>query len=339
MEKMKVFVTGSTGLLGNNLIRLLVNQGHEVKALVRSKKKASKVLGDIDITIVEGDMLDIKNFAQELGGCDVLFHTAAYFREYYQQSADHWKMFEKININGTINLLTEAEKRGIKKVIYVSSAGIVGKKQDGSPGDESTPSHPLTRKNLYFKSKILTEKAICEFLKNNSHSLQVVHILPGWILGPYDAAPTSSGQLVLDFINQKLPGIVDGGIGAVDARDVVQAMINAVEKGKSGERYIVGGKYFSLEDVVKTLEKITMIPAPGRRIPYAVTMIYAYFSEIYGKLTGRQILVSLNAIRNLHEKFQWNSDKAIRELGVDFRPLEETLEDEIEWYKNYGYIK
>lgn len=332
---MKAFVTGSTGLLGNNLVRLLVQPGHQVKGLVRSNEKAANILGDIDVTLVSGDMLVVDSFAPELDGCDVLFHTAAYFREYYQPG-DHWKLLEDINVKGTINLLTEAERRGINKVVYISSAGVIGKKPSGAPGDESTPPHPLARRNLYLRSKILAEEAIFEFLKE--HSLPVVLILPGWMFGPGDAAPTGSGQLVLDFLRRKLPGVVEGGMGVVDARDVAQAMINAVERGRSGERYIVGGRYYNLEEIGKTLEKITGIPAPKLHIPHAVTLLYAWLSEIYARLTGRPVLVSLEGVRNMSAKFQWVSDKAVRELGAAFRPLEETLRDEINWYRSHNYV-
>ncbi len=174
---MKAFVTGSTGLLGNNLVRLLIEQGHSVKALVRSQEKASKLFSNLDdVTLVKGDMLDIDSFAKELAGCDVLFHTAAYFREYYQPG-NHWQMLEDINVKSTMKLLTEAEKQGIKKLIYVSSAGPVGMKAANVPGDESTPRDPQAIKNLYFKSKVLAEDAIFEFLKQ--HSLPVILILPG----------------------------------------------------------------------------------------------------------------------------------------------------------------
>ncbi|MFL9455444.1 NAD-dependent epimerase/dehydratase family protein [Tolypothrix bouteillei VB521301_2] len=197
---MKAFVTGSTGLLGNNLVRLLLQQGYSVKALVRSSAKASQVLSGLNVTLVKGDLLDIDSFANELSGCDVLFHTAAYFREYYQPG-NHWQTLKDLNVNGTIKLLTEAEKQGIKKVIYVSSAGPLGMKESGEPGDESTPPAPEAFKNLYFKSKVLAENAIYEFLKQ--HSLPVVFILPGWMFGPGDAAPTAGGQLKADYLNRK----------------------------------------------------------------------------------------------------------------------------------------
>ncbi len=327
---MKAFVTGSTGLLGSNLVRLLVEQGYSVKALVRSPEKASQLFSDLDITFIQGDMLDIDSFAKELAGCDILFHTAAYFREYYQPG-NHWQMLEEINVKATIKLLNFAEKYGIKKVIYVSSSGPVGMKAPDVPGDESTPPGSQVIKNLYFKSKLLAEEAIYEFLAQ--HSLPVVLILPGWMFGPRDTAPTNSGQLVLDYCQQKIPGILDGGACIVDARDVAQAMINAVERGKNGDRYIVAGQYYTLENLFQTLAKITAIPVPKLRLPYNLTVILAWLSDSYARFSNTKSVIPLEGIRMMHEKIQLDSAKATKELGVSFRPLEATLGDVVAWYQ------
>lgn len=328
---MKAFVTGSTGLLGNNLIGLLNQKGYQIKALVRSKEKAKKIFDcKTNVTFVEGDMLDVNGFADELEGCDILFHAAAYFREYYQPG-NHWQSLENINIKGTMNLLSRAEQYGIKKVIYVSSAGVIG-----TPGNESTPPSKFAHTNLYFKSKILAEESIQGFLQK--HSLPVILILPGGIFGIRDFAPTNSGKLVLDFLNQKLPGIIDGGGCFVDARDVAQAMLNAVEKGRSKERYIVAGHYFSIADLLKILEKLTGIHAPRLRIPYVASMAIAQLFEIQTRVTGKPALLSRARVQSLHHKFQWSSEKALKELDITFRPLEETLRDEVDWYRQHGYV-
>lgn len=329
---MKAFVTGSTGLLGNNLTYLL-SQKNQVKALVRSKEKAKKVFKDVpNITFIEGDMLDVDGFAHELQGCDTLFHTAAYFREYYQPG-NHWKNLEKINIKGTISLLERAERYNIKKVVYVSSAGVIGMKANGLPGDELTPPSKFAYTNLYFKSKLLAEEAIQLFLRKSS--LPVTLILPGGIFGVRDFTPTSSGQLILNFLNQKLPGIIDGGGCFVDVRDVAQAMVNSVIKGRSGERYVVAGHYSSIGDVLQILEKLTRVPAPKHHIPYTASLVLAQLSELQCKLTGEPVLLSRARVQSLQQKFHWSSEKALRELAITFRPLEETLIDEINWYQQH----
>lgn len=333
---MRAFVTGTTGLLGGNLTRALLQAGHQVKGLVRSPEKASRLFKDTPgVEFVAGDMNNISAFAPALAGCEVLFHTAAYFREYYQPG-NHKAMLEKINVQGTIDLLIAAEKYGLSRAVHTSSSGVIGKKDNGAPGDESTLPDELANSNLYFASKVSAELAIGRFLKERA--LPVVMILPGWMWGPGDAAPTSSGQLVLDFLRQKLPGVIDGGTSTVDARDVASAMIAAAEKGRSGERYIVGGPYWDFAQVLATLQKVTGIPAPSRHIPYALSLAVGFASETWARLSGKSALVTVEAVRTIHAKKAVDSAKAVRELGAAFRPFEQTVKDEVEWYRSEGRL-
>ncbi len=333
---MKAFVTGSTGLLGSNLVHQLLAAGYEVKALARSKEKAAKLLGDTRAEIVVGDMEAVDGFASELAGCDVLFHTAAYFREYFTVG-DHWATLEKINVQATIKLLTAAQRHGVKKVIYVSSSTVIGAREDGRLSDESTPPDAYSYENLYAKSKVLAETAIAEFLK--SHTLPVVLVLPSAMFGPGDAAPTAAGQIVLDFMARKLSIIPPGGFSVVDVRDVAQAMISAVQHGKSGERYILNNQYYSLGEIFAHLETITGVPAPTRRIPYMMAMFFAFISEARTRLTGAKPLVTVNAVRILNKRVELTADKARRELGFSARAFEDTLRDEVDWYIGRGYVK
>jgi dihydroflavonol-4-reductase len=328
---MRAFVTGSTGLLGNHLVRLLAAQGHHVKALARSREKASKLFGDLDVTIVQGDLLDVSRFAPELAGCECLFHTAAYFREYFQ-TGGHWDLLEQTNITGTMTLLTEAERRGIHRVIYVSTAGVIGANPSGAPSDESTPPDAKVLKNLYFRSKALAEEAIDAFLQD--HPLSLVFILPAVMFGPADLGPTSTGRIVLAFLARKIPGLIAGGIPMVDARDVAQAMLEAAVKGRSGDRYIVGGHYCAMSDLFKTLERVSGIPAPTRHVPYPMLLVYAWLLEMNGRLTGRPGLLSREIVQIIRYRLHVVSDKAMQELGVRFRSVEETLCDEVEWYRS-----
>ncbi|MGH9823008.1 MAG: NAD-dependent epimerase/dehydratase family protein, partial [Blastocatellia bacterium] len=234
-----------------------------------------------------------------------------------------------------IKVLEEAEKRGVKTTIYVSSAGVIGRNAAGKPGDETSAPPPIAMTNLYFKSKVLAEEAVKEFIR--SHSMPVVQILPGFMFGPGDVAPTGSGQMVLDYINKKIPGVIDGAVDIVDERDVAAAMINAVEKGKNGERYIVAGQYFELQEIFDTLEKATGVSYPKRRIPYGVIVVYAWAMEMYSRITGKPILISRDGVRIMHAKTRVDSSRAIKELGAHFRPLAATIQDEVDWYLKHGY--
>ena len=335
---MQAFVTGSTGLLGSNLVRGLIDAGWTVKALVRSAKKARDVFSDLNagdaLTFIEGDMQNIPAFTAQLQGCDALFHVAAYFREYYQPG-NHWDLLESINVTGTVRLLEAAERAGVRKAIYVSSSGVIGAPINGRMADESTQPDATVMQNLYFKSKVLAEQAVAEFLK--THTLPVVLILPTWMYGPGDSAPTTSGRLVQDFLRKGLPTRVPGGSMVVDARDVAQAMIAAVECGKSGERYLIGGRATPLDTILQTLEAVSGIAAPTMRIPYRAAVAFAWVSERRARMTNTETLVSLEGIRTLHRLTEISSAKAQRELNITFRPLTETLRDEVNWYRAHAH--
>ncbi len=329
---MKVFVSGSTGLLGNNLERVLEAEGYDVVGLVRSEEKAQRLLGDTRATFVKGDMKDVAGFASVLEGCEAVFHTAAYFREYYQPG-DHGQALEEINIKGTLALLDEADRRGVRRFIHTSSGGTIGTKPDGSPGDEDTPAGEEQLRNLYFRSKVEGDKRIREWRGKNG--MEVIEILPGWMWGPGDAAPTAAGRMAQDFMARKIPGIVEGGISIVDARDVAEAMITALEKGRPGEKYIVAGEFHTLEEVLKGLEKASGVPAPKWRLPFVLVLVVAVIQETIGRLTGREVLITRESVRTMHGKYKITSGKAQRELGARFRPLEETLKDVVAWYRSH----
>lgn len=333
---MRAFVTGATGLLGSNIVNALLADGHEVKGLVRSKEKASRVFPKNEVEFVSGDMCEVNAFAPALKGCDVLFHTAAYFREYYQPG-NHKAILEKVNVQGTIDLLIAAEKNGLRKAIHISSSGVVGGSVGEAPGNEQTLPDDLATSNLYFASKISAELAISRFLKERSLSVPI--ILPGWMWGPGDWAPTGSGQLVLDFLGRKLPGVLDGGACIVDARDVARTILTAVDRGHSGERYIVGGRYFSLADALLTLERVTGVPGPRRTIPYPLALAVGFASETWSRISGQSSLLTVEAVRTMHARKAVASEKAVTELAATFRPFEETVRDEVNWFRSNGFAR
>lgn len=334
---MKAFVTGATGLLGNNLVRALVWEGYEVKALVRSAEKANKQLGGVQhVEFVTGDVADVNGFAENLTGCDVLFHTAAYFREYARRG-DPQNLLQKINVDATVKLFEAADNRGVRRGIFTSSSGTIGVKPDGSPGDESTPPAAIGFENKYFHSKVLAEKALNEIAPKLK--MEIVHILPGWMFGPGDAAPTGAGQLVIDFLNRKLPGIPDGGTKTADARDVANAMVVAIKNARPNQRYIVGGQFYTLKQVFQTLEKVSGVSSPKFVFPKPLMYAAAWVEEMKAKMRGTEANLTVMGVKTISAKLAATSALATRELNAKFRPLEETLRDTVEWFAENGYVE
>lgn len=333
MSGRTAFVTGATGLLGSNLCQLLVSQGWHVKGLVRSIDKAKHFLGDSGVEFVQGDIENVPAFAEAFKGVDVLFHTAAFFREYYQPG-HHWEKMKRINVDATMELLRAAEAQGVPRTVFTSSSGVI-QTHPSQAANETAAYSTFAEKNLYFKTKVLAEQEIYRFLE--SSRMDVVMILPGWMMGPGDAAPTSAGQLVLDLLAGKLPGVVDGGAALTDVRDVAAAMITAAERGQRGERYIVAGPLKTMKDIALELEAITGVKAPKLEIPDWIALSLARLLETFAGLTGRANPMPLAGVQTLLEKATLSSAKAEQALGVTFRPFENTLKDTVMWYKTHGY--
>ncbi|MEL6230700.1 MAG: SDR family NAD(P)-dependent oxidoreductase [Cyanobacteria bacterium J06627_3] len=335
---MKAFVTGSTGLLGSNLTHLLLNQGFEVMALTRELTKASKILGEHpSLKVIQGDLQEVNGFAQHLKGCDVLFHTASYFRESFDYG-DHWQQLKTINVDATIHLLEAAEKAGVSKVVHVSSAcGCVGIIRGGAPSNESTPFQEFNHKNPYFKSKLMAEEAISNFLK--SHSLPVVLILPAGMMGPYDAAPTEMGRFILNFLKGKAPLVPSGGFPIVDARDVAMAMLSAVYSGQPNERYLVTGGYYSVDEIMRNLSEASGQPVPNKKLPRFAVRLWAMIQNIIGRIKGQKPFLPGDMVRVMLSRQWFDASKAAQGLKTSYRPLKDTIKDTVQWYQKNGYVR
>ncbi|RIX48611.1 NAD-dependent epimerase/dehydratase family protein [Paenibacillus nanensis] len=330
---MRAFVTGGTGLLGGNLVRLLAENGYQVKTLVRSAKKAEKLLGGLNVEIITGDMMDIEPWAHHLQDCDVLFHTAAYFRETFRRG-DHWTPLKQINVTHTVRLFEYAEKYGVRKIVHTSTNATLRKREDGKPSDENDRMNPDEALNLYGKSKVVGDQEIDKFLR--SHRTPVVTFLPAWMFGPGDSAPTGSGQLVLNFLSRKLPGSFPSGIDVVDARDVAYAMMKAAESSIGNERYIISGHYTSLEELFAILQKVSGVQGPSKKFPIPMVYLSTWINERIAALRNKETDLSLDELRVMTEMKRTSGAKAARHLKVTCRPLEETIRDTVNWFRASG---
>ncbi|HEY1499507.1 MAG TPA: SDR family oxidoreductase [Acidobacteriaceae bacterium] len=333
-----VFVTGATGLLGNSLVRQMAARGWPVKALVRSRARGTAQFAGLPVEIVAGDMRDVAGFAQHLRGVDLLFHTAAFFRDGFKGGRHRTEMYE-INVLGTRDLLSQAYSAGVRRFVHTSSATVL----TGEPGAviDETMLRSASGAPEYPESKILADAEVAKFLKDHRDA-SVSTVLPGWMIGPGDMGPTSAGQMVLDFLRHKLPGIPPSAMSVVDARDVAEAHIAAALHGRRGERYLVGGRRMEMAEIFALLEKITGVPAPKWKVPPPMLYALAALQEVWHFITRKPILISLAGARLMtqeRERSRLDSSKAERELGTRFRPAEETLRDTVAWYRRNGWIE
>lgn len=333
------FVTGATGLLGNNLVHLLLDQGIKVRALARSRRKALQQFGTIDgLEIIEGDMEDVASFAAALAGCDALFHTAAYFRDSYG-GGKHWEALKRINVDGTAALLDAAYQAGIRRFVHTSSIAVVNGPR-GSVIDESMKRR-VDDADDYYRSKILSDEAVQAFLAEHPDVFGTF-VMPGWMHGPGDMGPTAAGQFTVDFLKKALPGIPPSTVSFVDARDVARIILAALEKGRRGEHYLAAGRHMHMREVMETYETVTGIRAPQRNIPAGLLWIIAYLQEFKAWLTGKPALLSVATVRtmrNEYERSRFSHEKTCRELGIAFRPVIETISDEVAWFRAKRRLK
>ena len=332
------FVTGATGLLGNNLVRELVSQGVAVKALVRSQEKAARQFGNLSgIELVIGDMANVNAFSAALQGCDVIFHTAAFFRDNYK-GGSHWEMLKLINIDGTLALIEHAYMAGIRHFVQTSSIVVL----NGEPGSliDETKLRDLANADDYYRSKILADHAVLSFLEKYPE-MHASFVLPGWMWGPGDIGPTSAGQVVLDTVLGKLPALVPGSFSVVDARDVALAQIAAAERGRSGERYLAAGRHMTMRELIPMIGRVAGVATPKRMLPLPMLFAFAGLQEIYSRLTGKPILLSIATVRlmvNEADRTHFNHTKSEHELGLKFRPIDDTLQEVISWYRDHDWL-
>ncbi|WP_234930900.1 SDR family oxidoreductase [Gluconobacter japonicus] len=331
------FVTGATGLLGNNLVRALLAEGFQVRALARSETKAKQQFDGLPVEIITGDLQSISSFNAALSGVDVLFHTAAYFRDSYT-GGNHDQDLEAINVKAMKELLDTSWKAGIRRMVHASSIAVL-KGAKGQTVDE-TMLRREDEADPYFRSKIRSEKVLNDFLADYPEFWACM-VLPGWMHGPGDRGPTSAGQTVLDVARGKLPGIPPGSVSLIDARDVALAMIACLSKGKRGERYLAAGRHQTMADLIPLIARLTGRKAPSRQIPMPLLYVIAALSEVQARLTRKPVLMSwatAKALASENDRSHFSAHRFHHDLGLTFRPLEETLTDEINWFRKAGFL-
>ena len=326
---MKAFVTGATGFIGASLVRELLKDNVEVRALARPGSDRRNLAG-LDLEVWEGDLLDRDSLARGVTGCDYLFHAAADYRLW---TTDPAAMYA-INVDGTRALFSAALESGVSRVVYTSSVGTLGNPGDGTPGTESAPVTMADMVGHYKKSKFLAEREAESFLQRG---LPLVIVNPSTPVGPLDIKPTPTGKIIVDFLNRKMPAYLDTGLNLIDVEDCARGHILALSRGRIGEKYILGNENLTLRQIFSLLEEVAGLPAPRIRLPYTPILLAAYVNEAIASLTRREPLIPLAGVQMARKFMFFDSSKAVRELGLPQRPAREALSRAVEWFRASGY--
>jgi dihydroflavonol-4-reductase len=335
---MKCFVTGASGFVGSNLVHELLARGHRVKALLRPGAD-ERALQGLKFDRVTGDILDRGLLQRELVGCDWCFHVAASYQLWMRNYAP---MYE-INVEGTRNVLEAAGKAGCRKIVYTSTVGCIGLPKDVNgqitPATESEIVSEDQMSNDYKRSKFRAEAVAFQLFHKGG--LPIIIVNPSAPIGPGDVKPTPTGQIIVDFLNRRLPAYLETGLNWVHVRDVAAGHILAAEKGRLGERYILGNQQgnWTMQQSLALLEKITGIPAPKTKIPYWLAVRVAEISEYIAFFTGKPPRAPMAGVRMARYKMWFDPGKAVRELGLPQTPPEQAFADAVAWFRANGYVK
>jgi dihydroflavonol-4-reductase len=327
---MRALVTGATGFVGAAVARALGDAGWQVRALARSGSNRSNLLG-VAVEVAEGDLADVASLERALEGCTGLFHAAADYR----LGARNPEPLYLTNVEGTRNILHAARKCGVARIVYTSSVATIGIPSDGSPGDERTPVALSQMIGHYKRSKYLAEEVVRDAARAG---LSVVIVNPSTPVGPGDIKPTPTGQLVLDAASGRMPAYVDTGLNIVHVDDVAAGHVAAYERGRAGERYILGGEDMTLRTILGQIAQLVGRKPPRIRLPYAMVLPMAYLAEGLAAVTGRSGRITLEGVRMSRKRMYFSSAKAVSELGYRWRPPLEAFEDAVNWFRERGRL-
>ncbi len=321
---MKAFVTGGTGFVGANLVRLLLQQGYEVKALARPNARLDNLNG-LEIELISGDLND-PDLARSMQGCDCLFHVAAHY-SLWQRDRD---LLYQSNVLGTRNVLASAKAAGIERSVYTSSVAAIGIDPSGQPTTEQYQSPVEKLIGHYKQSKYWAEQ---EAVKAARSGQDIVIVNPSTPIGAYDIKPTPTGDIVVRFLERRMPTYVETGLNFVHVQDVAWGHLLALQKGKSGERYILGNQNLSLKQLLDELSQITGLSAPARSIPVWIPLSVAWIDETILTKFGKKPSIPVDGVRMSKQPMYYDASKAIRELGLPQTPIHIALKDAVDWFQ------
>ena len=330
---MTVFLTGATGFVGSAVLRQLLLAGHEVRVLARKGGDRRNIEG-VSCEVIEGDLGDANTYKAALQGCSGLFHVAADYRIWAPDAL----AMNRINVDGTRDLLRLSAECGIERIVYTSSVATLGLNKDGTPSNESTPCNYTDMIGVYKRSKFLAEAEVQRLV--SEESIPVVIVNPSAPIGPRDIKPTPTGRIVLDAARGKIPAYVDTGLNFVHVEDVADGHILAYKKGEVGQRYILGGENYTLLQMLTEISDLVGLKPPSIKLPQNALLPIAYLVESASRLTGNwEPFVTVDGVKMSKKLMYFSSDKAKETLGYKTQAVNTAVVDAVEWYRKNGYLQ
>jgi dihydroflavonol-4-reductase len=336
---LKAFVTGATGFLGSHVAWVLAEEGADLRLLVRPTSDLRNLDG-LKADRVTGDLRDPASIEKALAGCDVVFHVAADYRLWVRDPAEMYRS----NVEGTRAVLEAARKQGVRRVVYTSSVATMGFSSirgnvaddvTNNVADENSPVSLADMIGHYKRSKFMAEQAAFEAAKSG---VDVVVVNPSTPIGERDIKPTPTGRIVVDFLKRKFPAYVETGLNLVDATECARGHVQALEKGRRGERYILGGENLTLKQILDRLGAITGLKSPTVKLPYGFALATAVVDEmVTGRILGREPRATIDAVRMGRKMMFVSSAKAERELGWRTTSVDGALQRSVNWFQANGY--
>jgi dihydroflavonol-4-reductase len=331
LRNTSVLVTGSSGFVGAAVARALAARGAKLRLLVRATSPRTNLEG-LDAEVATGDMRDEASVAKALAGCRYLFHVAADYRIWARDPEE----IVRNNLAGVEAVMSAALAAGVERVVYTSSVATLRIPKDG-PGDETGPLAPEEAIGAYKRSKVVAERRVERYVAEQG--LAAVIVNPSTPMGPRDVKPTPTGRIAVEAARGRMPAYVDTGLNIVHVDDVAQGHLLALEKGRIGDRYVLGGQDASLSEMLGVIAGLTGRPAPRLRLPIAPLYPLAEIAELVGRVSGKEPFLTRDSLKMASHHMYFSSAKAERELGYSARPYAEALRDAIAWFEANGYLR
>jgi dihydroflavonol-4-reductase len=328
---MTTLVTGATGFVGSAVARALAARGHPLRLLVRPSSDRRNLAG-LDAEVVTGDLTDPDSLVRAAAGCRYVFHVAADYRVWVPDP----DAMLRANVDGAVAMVRAAAQAGAERIVHCSSVAALGQIGDGTPADENTPTHEGDFVGVYKRSKYLAERAVLDLARRES--LPVVVVNPAAPVGPRDIKPTPTGKMILDAAAGRMPAYIDTGLNIVHVDDVAEGHVLAMEKGRVGERYVLGGDNMALKDILTLVAEVAHRRPPLFRVPEAAVWPVAFVMEKLADITGIAPMVTRDHLKMARKKMFFSSAKAVAELGYRPRPVRIAVEDAVAWFRLNGML-